>query len=192
MPTRKTAHPDPSPSADSTSVDSRAPGRPRRRSAATQAPQPPLPQNGPPTGTAPAIEQDGSWVEADAVEIHRGAAGRVDATDVAVTQGAIGFARGDRVSVAMGALGAAMAEEVTVSQGMAGSIVARHARVEQAAVRTLIAAEGHIHRPSAVAVLIARRVSGDVRVLLDWRGALAFGAAFGLLAGLFGRGRRRG
>jgi hypothetical protein len=34
-------------------------------------------------------------------------------------------------------------------------------------------------------------VGGDVRVLLDWRGALAFGAAFGLLAGLLGRGRRR-
>ena len=33
-------------------------------------------------------------------------------------------------------------------------------------------------------VLIAQRVEGDVRTLLDWRGALAFGAAFGLVAGL--------
>jgi hypothetical protein len=42
-------------------------------------------------------------------------------------------------------------------------------------------------RPSAALVLIAQRVSGDVRVLLDWRGALAFGAAFGLLVGLLRR-----
>ena len=145
-----------------------------------------------PVAASPAIEGDGSWVEADAVEIHQGAAGRVDATHVDVSQGAIGFARADRVSIEMGALGAAMADDVSVSQGMAGSILARSARVDQALVRTLIAGEVNVHRPSAVAVLIARRVSGDVRVLLDWRGALAFGAAFGVLAGLFGRGRRRG
>jgi hypothetical protein len=35
--------------------------------------------------------------------------------------------------------------------------------------------------------LIARRVTGDVRVLLDWRGALAFGAIAGLVVGLLRR-----
>jgi hypothetical protein len=33
-------------------------------------------------------------------------------------------------------------------------------------------------------VLIAQRVDGDVRALLDWRGAIALGAAFGLVAGI--------
>ena len=33
-------------------------------------------------------------------------------------------------------------------------------------------------------VLIAGRVEGNVRTLLDWRGALALGAAFGVVMGL--------
>jgi len=42
-------------------------------------------------------------------------------------------------------------------------------------------------------VLIARRVDGNVRTLLDWRGALAFGAAFGVVSSILrGRIGRRG
>jgi hypothetical protein len=141
---------------------------------------------------APLIPEDGSWVEADAVEVHQGAIGRVDATDVRVNQGAIGLARADRVSVLMGGVGAAMGREVSVSQGGAGSILTQSATIDQAIVRTLVAQEVEFRKPSAVLVLIAQRVSGDVRVLLDWRAALAFGAAFGVVAGLLGRGRRGG
>jgi hypothetical protein len=141
---------------------------------------------------APSIDdEDGSWVEADAVEVHQGAIGRVDATEVAVTQGAIGAARGDRISIQLGAVGAAMGRDVSVSQGAAGAVLAQQATVDQSIVRTLIAQEVEFRRPGTVLVLIAQRVTGDVRVLLDWRGAIAFGAAFGLVAGLFGRGRRR-
>lgn len=143
-----------------------------------------------PVMAQPDIDEDGAWIEADAVEVHQSAIGRVDATDVAVTQGAVGAARADRVSVEMGALGAALAGEVSVSQGAVGTVIAQHARVEQAVVRTLIAQDVAIHRPSAVIFLLAQRVSGDVKVLLDWRGALAFGAAFGAIAGLLRRARR--
>jgi hypothetical protein len=89
----------------------------------------------------------------------------------------------------MGGLGAAMGSEISISQGGAGSILAQRASVEQSFVRTLVAQEVEIRRPSAIVVLIAQRVTGDVRVLLDWRGALAFGAAFGLVAGLVRRAR---
>ena len=141
---------------------------------------------------APSIDdEDGSWVEADAVEVHQGAIGRVDATEVAVSQGAIGAARGDRISVQMGAVGAAIGRDVRVSQGAAGAVLAQEVSVDQSIVRTLVAQQVEFRRPSAVLVLIAQRVTGDVRVLLDWRGALAVGAAFGVVAGLFGRGRRR-
>jgi hypothetical protein len=139
---------------------------------------------------APAIHEDGSWVEADAVEVHQGGIGRAEATDIRVTQGGIGLARADRVSVLMGGVGAVMGREVSISQGGVGSILAQQANVDQAVVRTLVAQEVEFRKPSGVLVLIAQRVSGDVRVLLDWRAALAFGAAFGVLAGLVGRGRR--
>ena len=173
------------------------PTRRRRTPAATAAPDVlPVertasePVTAPPE-TPPEIEEDGAWIEADAVEVDRSVIGRVDATDVAVTRGVIGAARADRVSLEMGVLGAALGREVSVSQGAASTILAQNVRVEQAFVRTMVAQEVTIHRPSAVLFLIAQRVSGDVKVLLDWRGAVAFGAAFGIFAGLFGRGRRR-
>jgi hypothetical protein len=69
--------------------------------------------------------------------------------------------------------------------------VAREVHLEQSIVRTVIANEVHADRTTGVLLLLARRVDGDVRTLLDWRGALAFGAAFGIVASLFRRGRRR-
>ena len=41
-------------------------------------------------------------------------------------------------------------------------------------------------------IVIARRVDGHVKTLLDWRGALALGAGIGAVIALFRpRGRRR-
>lgn len=185
MPARKAAQTDGTATPAPTSPPT--PRRPRRAAAAPVEPPPAVPIE---IAEAPAIHEDSSWVEADAVEVHQGVVGRVDATDVRVTQGAIGAARADRVSIQMGMLGAAMGRDVSISQGGAGSILTQHATIDQSLVRTLVAQEVEFRRPSAVLVLIAQRVSGDVRVLLDWRGALAFGAAFGIIAGLFGRGRR--
>lgn len=139
----------------------------------------------------PAIHEDGAWVQADAVEVHQGAVGRIDATEVEVSQGAVGGVRADRILVQMGAIGGVLGDEIEISQGGAGSILARQVRIEQSLVRTLIAQQVEIHRPSAVLVLVAQRVSGDIRPLLDWRGALAFGLAVGVVSGLLGRSRKR-
>ena len=43
-------------------------------------------------------------------------------------------------------------------------------------MRTLVANRVEFGPNSGAAVVIAARVEGDVRPLLDWRGALAFGA----------------
>jgi hypothetical protein len=95
------------------------------------------------------------------------------------------------VSVELGGIGAALTGELSLTQSAAGSIVARDARIEQSAVRMLVANHVHAERTTGVLVLIARKVEGDVRTLLDWRGAIAFGATFGIIVSLF-RGRRRG
>lgn len=178
--------------------------QPRRRKASMGAPAtdalPAEPMIAMPTPAAddattpvpPSIDEDGAWIQAESVEVHQGAVGRIDAVDVAIAQGLVGAAKGEHVSVELGALGAALADRVSMSQGFAGTLIAREARVEQSLVRTLIAQNVDVHRPSAVIIMFAQRVSGDVKVLLDWRGALAFGAAVGLLARLFGRGRRKG
>jgi hypothetical protein len=123
------------------------------------------------------------------LDLQIGAIGQLDAQEVSVSQGAIGAARAETIRLEVAALGAAMANQLHVRQSGVGTLLTTEARLEQAAVRTLLARDVVIERPSLVGFLLARRVSGDVRVLFDWRGALAFGAAFGLLARL-GRGRR--
>ncbi len=142
-------------------------------------------------------ERDGAAREPLAVTMPGGAMdlgtvaiGRLDARDVAVSKGAVGGVRADRVSVEMGVLGGALAGEANVSQALVGTVIGREVRVEQSIVRTLIAGEVRVDRPTGVIVMIAGRVAGDVRTLLDWRAALAFGAAFGVVVALAGRRRR--
>ncbi|HTK44174.1 MAG TPA: hypothetical protein VL749_02330 [Patescibacteria group bacterium] len=134
----------------------------------------------------PALAEDGAGSDAERVELRLSAVGMVDAGDVHFTQGALGAARADNVSVDMGAVGAAMADRVEVSRGYARSILARQVSLDRAAARVVVAADVKADR-SAVMFLVARRVTGDVRVLLDWRGAVAFGAVAGLVLGLLRR-----
>ena len=112
-----------------------------------------------------------------------GGIGALDADEVFVQWGGIGAARAQRVGVEMGSVGAAMAREIRVTQGYAGSVLAREATIEQGFVRTLVAQRVHITPPKRGARDDRpQHVSGEVRPLLDLRGALAFGAAFGLVA----------
>ena len=141
----------------------------------------------------PAIAEDGSAIQADLVEVRQAVVGRVDSERLEVVQGAVGGARAGTISLDRSALGGALAGQVSVRQSFARSILAREVRVEQSFVRMITAVEVRLERTTLVGVLAARKVVGDVRVLVDWRGALAFGAAFGLIAGLVrrGQGRRR-
>jgi hypothetical protein len=66
-------------------------------------------------------------------------------------------------------------------------MVAREATFEQGILGTLVAERVTVRQPSLVGLLLANRVEGDVRTLLDWRGALAAGAAIGLVVGLLRR-----
>ena len=193
-----------------------APKRPRRRAAARPATEV-SPANGanatPKAAPAPgpadlgAAPETGSPVRATvirverggiaeatagAVDVRMGGIGRLDAEEVFVQWGGIGAARADRASVELGSLGAALAGELRVTQGIAGTVAARDATIDQSLVRTLIAQRVTITRPTGVLVMIAQHVSGDVRPLLDWRGALAAGAAFGLVSSVIRALRRRG
>jgi hypothetical protein len=77
---------------------------------------------------------------------------------------------------------------VEVSRGYARSILARQVQLDRAAARIVIAADVRADQ-SAAMFLIARKVDGNVKVLLDWRGALAFGAVAGLVLALLSRAR---
>lgn len=179
-----------------------APKRPRSRRAVTAPAASPaaaeVPADMPPpevalatvAATAPVVAEDGTSLEADRLEMRLSAVGRVETAQLTVNQGAVGVARAERVSVDRGAVGAALADHVEVSRGFARSVLARQVRIEQSGAQVVIAADVSVNQ-AGVMFLIARRVSGDVRVLLDWRGALAFGAAAGLVFGFIASLRRR-
>jgi hypothetical protein len=134
------------------------------------------------------VRGDGlATAEAAAIEVTQGGIGSATATDLAVSQGGIGFARGEVVSVEMGAIGIVMADRARLSQGVAQAMIAREATFEQGILGTLVAERVTVRQPSLVGLLLANRVDGDVRTLLDWRGALAAGAAIGMVVGLLRR-----
>jgi hypothetical protein len=142
--------------------------------------------------TSVSINQGGiGTVAATNIDVHQGGIQRATATDIAVSQGGIVLAQGDRVTLEMGGVGAAVGDEVRVTQSMAGFVASRgDATVDQSLVNTLIAGRVTMRQPSAVLVLIARQVDGTVSPLLDWRGAIAAGAAAGFVLGLFRAIRR--
>jgi hypothetical protein len=139
------------------------------------------------TGTL-RIQQGGvNNVNATNVDVVQGGIGRAQATDIAVSQGGIALAQGDKISLEMGGMALAIGREVRIVQGGAQNVFARDAHIEQAAVWSMAAGSVTFQRGGAVGILLARRVDGDVRVLLDWRGALAAGAVIGLLLGILRR-----
>ncbi|MBA2557641.1 MAG: hypothetical protein H0V12_09930 [Chloroflexi bacterium] len=133
------------------------------------------------------ITQGGAdTIEAEEVHITQGGAGRVKAGDLRVRQGGVGLARADRISVRMGALGAALGRDIEVRQGFARFAAARESvRFHQAGAMTVIANRAQLGSGSGVVFLFARRVEGEGRVLFDWRAGVAFGAALGVVTGLF-------
>lgn len=144
--------------------------------------------------------------EAEHIDVLQGSIGSAMARSVAVTQGAIGGARADVVTVTQGALGGARAQHVTVEKGMLGGalagevsvrqgyvqgVIARDVSIEQGGARTVFANHVTFGRQSGAFVVIAKTVDGQVRTIVDWRGALAFGAALALVSA-FLRRRIRG
>lgn len=171
-----------------------APPRRRRHAAPTEPELAIVPVSPPEVRPVNVVRMDRGGINdvaADRVEVSMGGIGRVDAREVNVRLGGVGAARADVITVDRGSVGASLTGELHVKQGMATSVVARDAVIEQGFVRTLIAQHVTINRPTGVLVMLAGRVEGDVKPLLDWRGALAFGTAFGLLAAV-GRLLRRG
>jgi hypothetical protein len=124
---------------------------------------------------------------AEDISIEYGGIGQAQADDIAVRMGGIGIARGERVSVELGAIGLAVGGDVSIVQGAVRAVVARDVQMKQTLASTVMAGSVTMDRQSGAFIVIARRVDGTVRAVLDWRGALALGAAMGVAIALLGR-----
>jgi len=124
---------------------------------------------------------------AEDISVEMGGIGRAEADDIAVRMGGIGIARGERISVELGAIGIAAGSEVSVTQGFARAVLARDVHIRQGGAQAVVAANATFEGQSGTFLLLARKVEGNVRTVLDWRGALAAGAALGIAIGLLAR-----
>lgn len=120
-------------------------------------------------------------LEVDQLDFARGAIGGVRAGDVAARQAAVGGIAAGHASVEMGTVGGIAAREVTVQQGAVRSVLAQTVHVEQALVRSVVANRVETGPTTAIVIAVARRIDGEAKVLLDWRGALALGAVLGVV-----------
>ncbi len=117
-----------------------------------------------------------------------GAVSGLDAERIDFTLGAVGMARGRDVRIGQAAVGLAMGDEIELRQSSVRFALARDSvRLDTSAAATVIGNHVDVGPRTAVAVLVARHVEGDVRPLLDWRGAAVFGAVFALVGAVVGR-----
>ncbi len=131
-------------------------------------------------------------LEARDVDVRIGAVGRAEADEIVLSMGAIGGARADRVTVEMGALGGAVAREVRVSQSFVNGIVGQEVSLEQSAARSIVAGKVTMGPASGAFIVLAGRVEGEARSVLDWRAGLALVSAFVVAWWALRFGRRRG
>jgi hypothetical protein len=110
-----------------------------------------------------------------------------DAPSVEVQEAHIGGIRGSRVDASEDAIGHLVADEVHLEQGAVGLLRAQQVGITQGVVGAL-AAEHVEARESFAFLVIARRLSGDVTVLLDWRSVAALVGTL-LVLGRLLRGR---
>ena len=116
----------------------------------------------------------------------QGGIARARATDIAVSQGGIGLAQGER-DVARDGLDRCRERrrEARVTQSLAAVVAGQDTTVDQIARQHARRRDRvTIRQPSAVLLLIAGRVEGSVRPLLDWRGGLAAGIGAALVLSL--------
>lgn len=107
---------------------------------------------------------------------------------IRMTQASAADIRARTVEMHQSAAGDVMGSTVHLQQGAAGFVRGTTVHVESGAVGAVAAEHAELRNGFALLV-VARRVSGQPVVLLDWRG-MAAGAALLLVLGRLLRGRR--
>jgi hypothetical protein len=91
----------------------------------------------------------------------------------------------------MSGLAISLAGEAQVRQSYVRDMLARDVHMEQTAVANVVANHVTFDRQSFAGVVIARSVEGNVRTLLDWKGALAVAGVLGAVSAVMAVVRRR-
>ena len=137
-------------------------------------------------------QSSAAQVDADRVEMTQSAARVVDADVVAMNTSAAQIVEAETVRLSGSAAVGARAESLAVEQSLLGLVRTTDATVADSGVLMLAGDEIQAANVNAVFVY-AGNAEGDIKALLDWRGAAIAGAVAGVvlfLLSLLGRSRR--
>ena len=122
-------------------------------------------------------------VEGGHIELQQVGALSIDAEKMEITQGATVLLKGNDVNLNQSISAVTAGENVSINFSLSPISISReHAAVNRSAVGLLAARDIKTENTSALLV-VANKVEGNVTTLLDWRSALALGAAFGGILG---------
>jgi hypothetical protein len=116
---------------------------------------------------------DAARVEGAGTRVQRAVLGGIAADRVTVGQGVVGGVMASDVSIDRGVVGGILADRVSVVQGGAARIVGGDVSVDQGGGGLIAGWNVRLGRGSFAGAVLAARVEGEVRALLDWRGVLA-------------------
>ena len=150
--------------------------------------------------TATITQGGASDIKADNVIVRQGGVRQIEATHVTIRQGGVVHARAETAEIVQSGVVLAQADKLTLDGGtqalgvfagsatmdgsLAQAVVSRGPmQVEQSATVVMLAPRVTV-KNSAVGLLLARHVEGDVSALFGPRAAVAFGAAFGAAFGV--------
>jgi len=124
-------------------------------------------------------------VEGGHVELQQVGALTIYGEKVDVTQGATFLLRGEKLTLNQSISVITAAEDASLNFSFSPvSLAKERLEVNRSAVGVMVSKELKTEGTSSI-IMIAKNIEGNVTTLLDWRSALALGAVFGGIFGLF-------
>lgn len=142
-------------------------GRPEHGQSAGDDSDAPVELDDRPAGERSPYGSPAGDIRADNVTLTQGGARTIEATTVSITQGGASRVRAGQLTVSQGGVVVARTESLTVNEGGSSLVV--------------MTDEATVNEGAKVLLLLSRSVRGEVRPVLDWRAAGAFGAAFAVV-----------
>jgi hypothetical protein len=121
-------------------------------------------------------------IDVDAVSMTQAVVGGIAAERVTIEQGLVGGIAAERVHLARGFASGVVAGKVRIAQGGAVRVVANRVSIDRGGAGAVMGWRVRLGRGSISGAVIAGRVDGEVRTLLDWRGVLAIAVPAAVVA----------
>ena len=123
-------------------------------------------------------------VEADRIEMQQSAAQSIDADVIEMRQSAAQIVQADTLRMQQSLALGARADTLQAEQSMLGVLQTHEATLADSALLALVGDRVQAANVNTV-FLIGREIQGDVKTMLDTRGAVIFGLAAGSVLGFF-------